>query len=788
MLKKTLVSLCISFQFMAIAQTGFIENRGQIVDQYAKQNNAVLYTLPLKGMNVAIYHNKIAYDIYETRKTENTVDCYKTSHTPIDMLDHRENEKVRIHRVEIIFENALKPFVHAVHPLEGVKNYFTVGTPKQGVTGVRTFQKIVLKGIYQDIDIELSYTPEKGFEYNFIVGKNGNYKSILLNYHGVQDLCVLNEMLKISVNDEIQLIEHIPASWVLSTKKPIHIQYHLTNNTITFAGQKNRKKQAIIIDPVPELVYASYFGGAGSDSFNTITHDNDGNIIAAGNTSSNDNIATTGAFQSSLAGLSNGFICKYSVENQLIWSTYYGGDSEDLILGSATWNNDVFICGFTSSPNGIAYFDSFQPSLNGFNNAFLAKFDSQGYIETSTYFGVSNDFFVDIKVYPDVVVACGRSQSPNLAFNDSGFQQVNLGTVNGLFGVFSHNLTPQYCSFVGGNGLDVLSSSTKDNNGNLFLAGSASSTNLAVTSNAIQANSNGGLDFIIVKLDSQMNLEMLSYFGSNGDESFPLIFSEENEFYLFGTAASSNLPVSLDAHQPIPNGPSDVYVARFNQSMQLVRAGYWGGNMEENLRSVFLTNSEIFLAGYTTSTSGLATNGAPVEQLMFQAGDIAIDAFVAKLNLDISPSWATYIGDYSFDSSNGITLSENTLYIAGTSLLPNNSHVPFSTPNALQPSHEGFEDAFIVSFEGITNLNEPKDSSADWKIFPNPTTEKLNIKLPDASSIWVINIFDPVGKLVVQKNLNQTTTSIDTENWPKGLYMISISNNSSVFSKPFLIH
>ena len=44
--------------------SGFIENKGQIIDQRNKLNPAVLYLLPTAGMNVQLRKGGFSYDLY----------------------------------------------------------------------------------------------------------------------------------------------------------------------------------------------------------------------------------------------------------------------------------------------------------------------------------------------------------------------------------------------------------------------------------------------------------------------------------------------------------------------------------------------------------------------------------------------------------------------------------------------------------------------------------------------------------------------------------------------------
>ena len=56
----------LSFGQIQNKSIGFIENKGQIVDQNGRKNNAVKYLLNTNGLNVQLRQNGFSYDVYET--------------------------------------------------------------------------------------------------------------------------------------------------------------------------------------------------------------------------------------------------------------------------------------------------------------------------------------------------------------------------------------------------------------------------------------------------------------------------------------------------------------------------------------------------------------------------------------------------------------------------------------------------------------------------------------------------------------------------------------------------
>lgn len=66
----------------------------------------------------------------------------------------------------------------------------------------------------------------------------------------------------------------------------------------------------------------------------------------------------------------------------------------------------------------------------------------------------------------------------------------------------------------------------------------------------------------------------------------------------------------------------------------------------------------------------------------------------------------------------------------------------------------------------------------DWQVnvFPNPTSDRIQIKLPDISATNVL-LFNNLGQLMIETNFQSTTQEIDLNNLPSGTYWLHLKNN-----------
>lgn len=80
-----------------------------------------------------------------------------------------------------------------------------------------------------------------------------------------------------------------------------------------------------------------------------------------------------------------------------------------------------------------------------------------------------------------------------------------------------------------------------------------------------------------------------------------------------------------------------------------------------------------------------------------------------------------------------------------------------------------------ITYSNIIYLERPY--AFEWYLAPNPTQNQFQIYLPKSVSTQTpIYVTDILGKLVLQKTIDIGSNSsiIHTQNWPKGVYQVSI--------------
>ena len=343
------------------------------------------------------------------------------------------------------------------------------------------------------------------------------------------------------------------------------------------------------------LVYSAYLGGSGMDGGNGIAVDSSNNVYVTGFTYSANFPTTTNALQKHLACPSppppyntfnaNSFIAKIGPGgSSLVYSTYFGGTNFDEGEGIAVDNsNCVYVTGFTASMN-FPNLNAFQPYLNGWTNAFVAKFDSTGTnLVCSTFLGGTNSDVANSIAVDGLgnAYVTGWTTSPNFPNNDTGLTNLYNGLTNNLYGsapIVTNAFLTQiqwngttaaigYSVVFGGTNasIDIGYGVAVDPAGNAFVVGTTSSTNFPTfnTSDFLRATNSGGNDVFVTAFNTNASALLYSAYlgGLRDDFGYGIAVNTNDSAYVVGTTDSTNFPTT-NARQTFLNGTNDAFLAK----------------------------------------------------------------------------------------------------------------------------------------------------------------------------------------------------------------------------------
>lgn len=71
-------------------------------------------------------------------------------------------------------------------------------------------------------------------------------------------------------------------------------------------------------------------------------------------------------------------------------------------------------------------------------------------------------------------------------------------------------------------------------------------------------------------------------------------------------------------------------------------------------------------------------------------------------------------------------------------------------------------------------------------ITPNPSKDKLNIRLPKTSQNMTLEVYDVLGKRIHKSTITQLKASVDVSSWKTGVYLVKVSSDKETQTKRFV--
>jgi len=346
--------------------------------------------------------------------------------------------------------------------------------------------------------------------------------------------------------------------------------FPVTNGVLAATAPGAENAFVAKVNPIGQLQYATYLGGATWNFGSSIAVDASGAAYIAGQTSSTSFPVTSGAFQTTYqGGVSDCFVSKLNATGSaLVYSTLLGGSELDLCSGIAVDATDnAYVTGTTYSVN-FPMQSAVQGALFGTASAFVAKINPSGKgLLYSTYVGGSGTDFGN-------AIAVDSSGSAYIAGATSSVDfPVTAGVVqnalNGYYNAFVAKLSASgnsfvYASYVGGSSSDTATSIAVDSSGRAILGGFTDSANFPLAG-AIQSSLGGNFDAFATVVDpAAATLVFSSYLGGSGDDgAYAVVAAPGNNLYLAGMTASTNFPTAA-ALQPSFAAEYDAFIAELN--------------------------------------------------------------------------------------------------------------------------------------------------------------------------------------------------------------------------------
>lgn len=131
--------------------------------------------------------------------------------------------------------------------------------------------------------------------------------------------------------------------------------------------------------------------------------------------------------------------------------------------------------------------------------------------------------------------------------------------------------------------------------------------------------------------------------------------------------------------------------------------------------------------------------------------------------------------------------SQNSVNCAGGNAIGVDGSASFTVGQIDYTSAKGSSGSFSLGVQQtyeiqfVDAIEEVNSSIMSCKVFPNPVTETLNLKIEtEKAQIFQANLYDMNGKLLENVDVNNNQSDISMRNFPPAIYFLKVIENNQV--------
>jgi Beta-propeller repeat len=575
-------------------------------------------------------------------------------------------------------------------PLKVRTNYF-IGKQYRSAEG---FSRLKRESIYRGIDIDY-YGDGLRLEYDFTLRPGADASRIRMRFEGADAVRIDDRGDLVLTLDGKELVQRAPAVYQKRGDKIIAVESRyrmIQGGDIGVELGSYDRAQSVVIDPA--LMYGLYLTATNAQSGTAIALDSSGNVYLGGWTYSNNfPIGANGIQTYPVATDQNAFIWVLnpfaSAGEELIYSTYFGGNLDTSLTGLAVDNSGlIYFGGPTISSNLPVTPGAYATALSADNaevEGYVAVIDSTqsgaASLNYCSYYAGSMITQINgVATMGGRLYVTGYVNSNDLPIAGNSFQPMQDNGYDAFVAEFdptqSGTASLLFSSYLGGYLTDVGTSIAVDQSGLIYVAGWTVSTDFPTTTNAYQPVSQGAGDAFLAQIDPVAGVLLYCTYlgGSDSDVGTNVVVGPGANVTVAGYTFSPDFPVTTNAYQAVNGGAasasatSDAFITTLNLAAQsletmLVYSTYYGGNDSEVNYGLALDSAgRYYICGYTLSLN------LPVSSSAYQAASIGqnFDGYLAVIDPSAGLVYGSYVTGPGIQQANAVAAdSQGNAYVTG---------------------------------------------------------------------------------------------------------------------------
>jgi hypothetical protein len=353
------------------------------------------------------------------------------------------------------------------------------------------------------------------------------------------------------------------------------------------------------------LIYSTYLGGNSADLGYGIAVDGSGSAFLVGETSSN-NFPTQNPYQNDQR-IGDAFVTKLSpLGNSLIYGTYLGGfGTDEAFCIFVDSEGNAYVAGATTSDD-FPIQNPYQTDQIG-KDCFISKLSPSGdSLIYGTYLGGDSDDIVNgiaVDVFGNAYVAGNTSSTDFPVQNPYQDSLGDLWSDAFVSKLSPPGDSLIYSTYLGGDGADYGNGIAVGDDGSAYVTGGTWSTNFP-TENPYQTDPDFVGDVFVTKFSSSGDSLVYSTYlgGASSEEGYGVVVDRQGNACVTGLTASANFPV-VDPYQTDQTF-NDAFVTKLSPSGDaLIYSTYLGGGDDDFGYGIAVDSlGEVYVAGQTYST------------------------------------------------------------------------------------------------------------------------------------------------------------------------------------------
>lgn len=605
---------------------------------------------------------------------------------------------------EEVFEGAGAADVSGGSGAQARVNFYKGPDPSGWHEDLPTYDSVRLGGLYDHIDIWLK-AKDGSVEKVFLVHPGGDVKDIRVKVGRVRSVTRIStgELVVRGPGGEVRFTRPVAYQGQGEKRKMVEVAYRVHGSEYGFEVGNYDQSLPLVIDP---LLASSFLGGSRNESAYVVA-DSGRDIVVAGTVESPD----FPGLDDGVNPLGDAFVALMDRDLRAVRAvSYFGGSMSDGVRDIALGPGSIFAVGFNISPNF--------PTTEGaviksriVSGAFIARLDSSTLrLAASTPF-YGNVFAVAAAPDGGVFVA-GSTGDYNFPTSgrdteeetDDAYQAALQGGADGFVVKLDRDLTTLEAStFIGGEGVDIVSDLAVDGAGKPVVVGVTNSAGFPTHESAYDDSYNlewegrhQWVDGFIVRLTRDLRgLDASTYLGGGSNDYIRSVALDGDTVIVAGDTASVDFPCGTTFG---PVDGSDAFVVRLDRylskSLSCVLYGGGGsgrGSVDTASAMVVHPQGGIYVTGRTDADDYPTTPGAFLQEPFAAYTGGYITAFTP----DLSHMVASTLIHGSNEHPKALAIDWlGDVIVAGDVQIKG---YPV-TPGALQPSPGGGDDIFISRF------------------------------------------------------------------------------------------